>query len=98
MKILSAILILFLFTSACVATKFSSAEDSQYLRCYLEASSSQLVKGSPAIVNVSIENTSSEPKKFMVSSFFGIGEMMGYWGPAQRHWCQGFILDKIGGP
>ncbi len=83
MKISSVFLILLLFISACAATKFSSAEDSQYLKCYLETSSSQWVKGSPAIVNVSIENTSSEPKKILISSFFGIGEMTGYWGPVK---------------
>lgn len=75
MKNLSAILILFLLTSACVATKFSSTEDTQYLKCYLEASSGQWLKGSPAIVNVSIENTSTDSKKFMVSSFFEIYEI-----------------------
>lgn len=82
MKISSAVLILFLITSTCVATKFSSLEDSQYLKCYLEARSSQWSKGSPAIVSLSIQNTSLKPKKFIVSSFFEIGEMQ-YWGPVK---------------
>jgi hypothetical protein len=82
MKISSAALILFLFTSTCVATKFSSVEDSQYLKCDLEARSSQWSRGSPAIVSLSIENTSLKPKKFVVSSFFEMGEMQ-YWGPVK---------------
>ena len=82
MKISSVVLILLLFTSACATTNFSSVEDSQYLKCDLETKSSQWSKGSPAIVNLSIENTSSKPKKFMISSFFEIGEMQ-YWGPVK---------------
>ena len=82
MKISSAVLILFLFTSTCVATKFSTVEDSQYFNCDLEARSSQWSKGSPAIVSLSIENTSLKPKKFMVSSFFEMGAMQ-YWAPVK---------------
>lgn len=82
MKIISIVFIAILFTSNCVAIKTSTVDDLQDIKCSLNIISDHWIKGSPAIVNIKIENLSAEPKKFKVITTFKIDEIL-YNGPVR---------------
>jgi hypothetical protein len=70
------------FAVFCFGTESIQTNEPQSLVCTLKAKSSKWTKGASALVSVSIESTSLEPKAISVSTFFELGGVgMQFWAP-----------------